>query len=339
MSNEKFLELFESLLVTIDNNKSKNPNEIKNFFNKIGNDALYALLDNKILTKIKKDIVLQYCIDRGIHNSWSNIKSQFAIELLKGMDDSEFFIEEFNLDFIERKASYNTQSFKINKEKIKDFLKSETILSAVKETLSLFKDKNLNNVQKTILLKKVEEFIDKTKFYKMKMNYEDKGKNLYAFTIYDGSLFLNEKYIKIANDNNDIRGLSALVIIITTIFHEFVHFLVRILSNENNANNYFLSNKYRQKIDKKTKMNESGDYMESLLFGEYSGFYEIDAIFLLNINNYNVTYKLFCEQYKLNKKNNSHLLDEDAFLKKGNDLDDSTFLPRGRCLYSLLRGC
>ena len=69
MSNEKFLELFESLLVTIDNNKSKNPNEIKNFFNKIGNDALYALLDNKILTKIKKDIVLQYCIDRGIHNS------------------------------------------------------------------------------------------------------------------------------------------------------------------------------------------------------------------------------------------------------------------------------
>ena len=169
------------------------------------------------------------------------------------MDDSEFFIEEFNLDFIERKASYNTQSFKINKEKIKDFLKSETILSAVKEELSLFKDKNLNNVQKTILLKKVEEFIDKTKFYKMKMNYEDKGKNLYAFTIYDGSLFLNEKYIKIANDNNDIRGLSALVIIITTIFHEFVHFLVRILSNENNANNYFCQISIDKKLIKKQK--------------------------------------------------------------------------------------
>ena len=168
---------------------------------------------------------------------------------------------------------------------------------------------------------------------------EDNGKNIYAFTIYDGSIFINEKYIQIANDINDMRGLSAIAIILTTLFHEFIHFLVRILSNDHNSNNYFLSTKHRQKKDKKTKMKESGDFLDYLLFNEYLGFYEIDAIFLLNINNYAVSYKLFCENFKLNNKNNSNKLEKDTFLKKGNCWDDSTFIERGYCLYSILRGC
>ena len=332
MSNEKFLELFKYILITINNKKSKNTNEIKSFFNTIGNNALYTLLDNKVLTKIKKDLILQYCIDRGIYNRRTSMSTKFIIELSKGVNNSEFCIEEFNLDFIERKASDNSQIFKINKEKIREFLKSEAVLSTVQETLSQIKDNNLNNVQKIILQKKAEEFIDKTKFYKMKMNDDDNDKKIFSFTIYNGSVFLNEKYIQIANDNNDMRGLSALAIIITTIFHEFANFLARVLSNENFNSNYFLSTKNRQ-------INDSGDYMDSLLLGEYLGFYEIDALFLLNLNNYSDSYKLFCQKFKLNKKNNWNKLEEGTFLKKGNGLDDSTFLKRERCLYSLLRGC
>ena len=50
---------------------------------------------------------------------------------------------------------------------------------------------------KIIIEKKVEEFMDATKFYKMKMNND----KIFAFTIYDGCIFLKEKYIKIAIDN------------------------------------------------------------------------------------------------------------------------------------------
>ena len=338
MNNEQFLDLFESLMININDKKPKNIDEISSFFKKIGNDALYTLLDDKILTKIKRDIIIQYNMDRGIYNSRANMDTKFIIELIKGTEDSEFRIEEFDLNFTERKTKDRTQSFKINKDKISDFLKSESVLSAAQDTLFQFKDTNLNNVQKAILKNKVDEFIYKTKFYKMKMN-EDNGKNIYAFTIYDGSIFINEKYIQIANDINDMRVLSAIAIILTTLFHEFIHFLVRILSNDHNSNNYFLSTKHRQKKDKKTKMKESGDFLDYLLFNEYLGFYEIDAIFLLNINNYAVSYKLFCENFKLNNKNNSNKLEKDTFLKKGNCWDDSTFIERGYCLYSILRGC
>ena len=86
-------------------------------------------------------------------------------------------------------------------------------------------------------------------------------------------------------------------------------------------------------------MDESGDYLDSLLIDEYLGFYEVDSLFLLNINNYSDSYKLFCQKFKLNKKNNWNKLEEGTFLKKGEGLDDSTFLKKPRCLYSLLRGC
>lgn len=69
---------------------------------------------------------------------------------------------------------------------------------------------------------------------------DDMSKNIFAFTIYNGSVFINEKYIQIVNNNNDLRCLSSLDFVFTTLFHEFIHFLVLILSKENNSNSYFL---------------------------------------------------------------------------------------------------
>ena len=79
-------------------------------------------MDNKVLNKIKKDIIIQYCLDIGNYNSRTSINIKFIVELIKSIDDSEFSIEEFDLDFEERKTAYNKQNFKINIAKIKIFL-------------------------------------------------------------------------------------------------------------------------------------------------------------------------------------------------------------------------
>ena len=76
-------------------------------------------MDNKVLNKIKKDIIIQYCLDIGNYNSRTSINIKFIVELIKSIDDSEFSIEEFDLDFEERKTAYNKQTFKINIAKIK----------------------------------------------------------------------------------------------------------------------------------------------------------------------------------------------------------------------------
>ena len=58
----------------------------------------------------------------------------------------------------------------------------------------------------------------------MKMD-DDMSKNIFAFTIYNGSVFINEKYIQIVNNNNDLRCLSYLDFVFTTLFHEFIKYI------------------------------------------------------------------------------------------------------------------
>ncbi len=53
-------------------------------------------------------------------------------------------------------------------------------------------------------------------------------------------------------------------------------------------------------------MKESEDFLDNLLFNAYSGYYEVDAVFLLNKNNYISPYNIFREKFKLNHKNNSN---------------------------------
>ena len=51
-------------------------------------------------------------------------------------------------------------------------------------------------------------------------------------------------------------------------------------------------------------MEESGDFFENILYGKYNGLYSTDAIFLLNINNYNVNFKLFHDNFMDNNFKN-----------------------------------
>ena len=130
------------------------------------------------------------------------------------------------------------------------------------------------------------------------------------------------------------KKISSLAIIITTIFHEFIHFLVRTLSEENNSNNYFLRSKNRPKKKENLILNESGNYFDRLLIGKYNGFYSIEAEYLLNLEKYNVNYKTFCENFEKYCDQNIGQMDKETFLQRSYINDDS-YLLRGSCLWSL----
>ena len=212
MPDEDFLELFEQIISYIKDNQPKNGNKIKTFFKKVGYNALFSILDNdSYLTKIKKDIIIQFLFDKGIFNNTSDFKIDDSVMILTGIDDKEFSIEKQNLNFPEIKLS-SGKNIKLNKKLICQFLKSEAIISAAKETLNQFKDNKLNSIDSETLKNSAESFM-KNDFYSISIN-----DRIYAFTIYNGNIFINIKYYDYIN-TNDKKKIRSLAIIITTLFH------------------------------------------------------------------------------------------------------------------------
>ena len=327
MTDEYFLELFEELISEIKDKMPKNVNRIKFFFKKVGYNALYSILENDdILTKIKKDNIIQFLFDKGIFNNTCDFNIDNSVELLSGIDVQEFSIKKEGLNFPEIDLP-SGKKIKLNKELICHFLKSETIISAAKETLNQFKDDKLNGIDAESLKNSAESFM-KNDFYSLNLN--DK---IYAFTIYNGNVFINKKFFDYVNSDNK-KKISSLAIIITSIFHEFIHFLVRTISDENNSNNFFLKSKNRPKKKDNIILNESGNYFDRLLIGRYHGFDSIEAEYLLNLENYNVNYKEFCVNFENYSEKNIGKMDEETFLQRSYVKDDS-YLLRGSCLWSL----
>ena len=297
MNDSLFLSLFENIIKDIYNQKSENAGGIKSFFNKMKFDTLYSIFNNEyIISKIKKDIIIHLLIDKGLYKSKPDINLTESLRIIKGINDEEFSVKKINIEFNEVSLK-NNQKFKLDKTTLKQFLSSETIISAIEETLKHFEDDKINNAGRNILKNKCDEFIENTKFYSIELNNK-----IYAFTIYNGNIFINKNYIDIANDNNNNKKqLSALAIILLSIIHEFIHYLVRTLSDNETSRNYFLKTKNRIKKLEKIEINESGNFLERLLIGNYFGLFSINAEFLLDINNYNVKFNIFYNNFLENK--------------------------------------
>ena len=101
-------------------------------------------------------------------------------------------------------------------------------MSAVKATLNQFEDKSINSAERKALEEQAENYIRKTKFYSIN-NIND---NILAFTIHNGSVFINEKYINIIEQNNK-KTASSLAIVLTSLYHEFIHYIIRTISDQN----------------------------------------------------------------------------------------------------------
>ena len=80
-------------------NNNKKCEIIKEFFKKIKYDTLYSVCDDNILSNIKKDLILQVSVDKGLNNVKTNIGINYSINLIRVIDDDEFHLDKFNLEF------------------------------------------------------------------------------------------------------------------------------------------------------------------------------------------------------------------------------------------------
>ena len=154
MNDSLFLSLFENIIKDIYNQKSENAGGIKSFFNKMKFDTLYSIFNNEyIISKIKKDIIIHLLIDKGLCKSKPDINLTESLRIIKGINDEEFSIKKINIEFNEVSLK-NNQKFKLDKTTLKQFLSSETIISAIEETLKHFEDDKISNAGRNILKNK-----------------------------------------------------------------------------------------------------------------------------------------------------------------------------------------
>ena len=198
MDDQTFLNLFDSIIKDIKDKKPTNCGKIYSYFEKIGTNCLYSILNaNDMVTKLKKDIIIKTLIENGLLNSKTVFDSEDIANIVRAIDDKEFSIKALDLNFKEIALS-NGEKIELNKDLIVRFLKSESVMSAVKATLSQFEDKSIDTAEKKVLEEQTENYIKKTKFYSIN-NISD---NFLVFTIYNGNIFINEKYINIIEQNN-----------------------------------------------------------------------------------------------------------------------------------------
>ena len=124
-----------------------------------------------------------------------------------------------------------------------------------------------------------------------------------------------KSYFEIANHSSDICAVASYVIII---LHEFAHYTRLYILNLTQDETYRNSRELCEE-------NEIGDYLETLLFGEKMNVINlIQAIYILDENNYKNSYTIFKKEFEKikadsNKKNNKiNLKGVKGFIKKLN---------------------
>jgi hypothetical protein len=147
MDDSLFLSLFEKTILDIYNHKSENAGGIKSFFNKMKFDTLYSIFNNEyVISKIKKDIIIHLLIDKGLCNSKPDINLTESLRIIKGFSDEELSIRNIDLEFKEVIIK-NNNKFKLDKSSLKQFLRSEAIISGIEETLKYFEDDKITMLE------------------------------------------------------------------------------------------------------------------------------------------------------------------------------------------------
>lgn len=330
MSAQKAITILNDLIdIILSKNNHQINQEIYNFFLKKEEDFIYSLLiEESLLSFIKRDIMITYFYSFGVKEE--NISEQFR-EILKILDyiDDGDLIKETDLNFSLEKNKYFDNSLKIsgvwNKKEIEKFLKSTTLIETYKKVLNQFDfdDKNCPNE------KNIEIYLHKFISEKHKFFFLPLPEEIIGFTIYDGKVFFNEKYYNFIINNNSIKAITALAIIISTIFHEGMHGLIRSISKDSNFSDFFLSTKYKKQTIGE-KIEESGNYLDEILFGEYFGYHYGQAIYILDLNNYSKTPEKFNEDFTKIPKTKANF-GKNSYLAKG--LSPS-FVTKGKCAHS-----
>ena len=228
---------------------------------------------NKLEKAFKKDLILSLVTDETITD----------IDLNKNINDSlkntfsknkEFIIYQQKEMFIDAKE-YEDQNVDENIyiRKFEDLLYSNTILNTYKKVLE-----ELYNIDIVVeeIKQKLIDFRMKHKIYFIEM-----PKQLFGLTLYDGTILLNNLYIK----NKFIKDSTNYFIVFFTLFHEYTNILSRLLRGDNN----YFKNTGEFTKDMNKKIEDSGKFFEETFLYNYlkvKTISEIEANYLLDKQNY-----------------------------------------------------
>ena len=258
---EEIVDYMEKYFISTINKQYENKTyKIGNYNFKIKDNTLIQFSGR--MTLINLENIDNYCLD--LINKYK----------LCGND----YLNQKYLWFLKfRKNNYFEKNKKIFEEFFQTIFKKNSMKDLMKKIFPYLKQNYIIN----------EKFI--SDFFKKIRAYNFRPKFHCGETITATLEVFVKGYFEMSDSPSDICAVASYVIII---FHEFAHY-TRI----------YLYNLTGDKIYRKSKglceQDEIGDYFEKLLFGEKSDIINlIQAIYLLDENNYNNNYELFAEGYQ-----------------------------------------
>ena len=296
----KILKLLLSVLIDDKTNDTSDPFGLKSFTKLqviFKMDLILTLLSNK--KKIDE-------FGKIINSVENEFKASIEYQLLNNSDS-------FKNAFLYNKNINGKYSFD-NFEKI---LYSPTVLNAYEKVI---KDLYGLKMSANEIKDKLSNFIATHNIYIIMM-----PSRYYGLTLYDGTIFLNQKYYDIFQGSIDV------VRIFFTLLHELMHSLSRISRGNTN---YFIDTGDFLKSKKNLGIDESGSYFENILL--FDSLKEkritcLEANYLLDPNNYSHKTvanfkKAFIQFRKANEKANSL-----KFSITKENIEEDPIAPENRC--------
>ena len=322
IDNNKFIYNIDKCIENIEKNWNKEEIEnMKKFFKKCP-DYLGFLTKEKsnFISNIKKETILK----RLYNTNFISIDNTIDLFILNNNINKDIipFIElkvEEN-DSIENKRKkiykenkkelgnkkdilepYVISNFNLTWTKIEEFLKTKTLFSCYEKTIKdIYGECGLTDE------KNIKDCLDKIINNNIKKIYFVKFPNqLIGLTIFNGEIFINKKYYDLLY--NCEQNISSMAVIYITILHEIMHCLIRLFSTENNnCNNHFTNTIDRIQKNNSKIIKESGNLFEKNLTGNLNEFNIYNSSYILDIDNYNVSF----EEFQKNLKNYTEKIDK-----------------------------
>ena len=305
LTNEDFFSLLLcSIFISIHQTSKQLNDKKKIFLSFLPLSSISDILEDNPLSSLKRDVLLANlsCLDPkqklecsifkvkeyhnyfNVFNDYQNKTNKTSISQTK-FDSTKQLDDMYESDGQSNEETYINKlllSYPIyDRHYLSKIILSDIVVSCYKEVLKT-QNININNSKiKTIL----SSFLNNVNIYYL--NLED-----YGLTINEGTIFINEKHI-----HDSLINLSSAGCVILTVMHEIMHCLLRLVRNDDNF--YYLTGKV--KINNKI-YDDSGKIFEKIFLNtEYKSINDSAGEFLINVDNYNSSLKIF--QDELKKKN------------------------------------
>ena len=328
MTHEKFFELIRYYLFNYKHDWDDS--NIQSFYTDFQKDKNLIFCDTSLspLISAKMDILIGILVNKKKYDN--SLTPMFSVWTY-----SSFYPITFE---------YKTQIVKFSKNELINIIKSKAISDCYLKCLSL----TGTETTRDILIEELEKFIKRVNIYYIKTFNKTNG-----FTIYNGDIFINKKYVEQIKKKSNflIHGFCAIII---TLLHELLHCANRILRTKkdnyivtdpvnedditiNSETNSKEQNTIQQVETQKKIFNDIGDIFDFLLLGSPNQLCQAESLWLVtnNFQNFDMNYwKVKEELIQIRNKSIQENKKERCFTLK--NVEDDLF-ELGECSFSKSR--